>query len=172
MWGQDSPLDGIAILFYLFSFEEELTCLNPCLLGEFWSLERRKNYCRSILSEMATEAISFFCTYVPFRPTHGIEECHNHSFYILYGQKDRQSMVEMERKVKSISHLLKKCPAPTTIDDLKNVCFCILVEDTWHRARLEPFSANSVLISVFCFDYGWTQQVQIYCSFQCFSSNY
>jgi len=27
MWGQDSPLDGIAILFYLFSFEEELTCL-------------------------------------------------------------------------------------------------------------------------------------------------
>jgi len=110
---------------------------------------------------MASEAFQIFLTYIPYRPTHGIAmSSMNHSFFILYGQKDREKMIQIEYKLAEISPALNVQPAPA-ISDLKKKsgCFCIKVNNAWLRAKLEPFTATSVLISVFCVDIGLKQQV-------------
>ena len=106
--------------------------------------------------EMASEAVKI--KFLPYREIHGIQALSNSFVYTLYGQKDLDSSLALEKELKEFSQIFDLQPVPC-YKDLKKQCFCIKANDMWLRARLKPCSAKSVFFDVFCLDIGCTKQV-------------
>ena len=84
----------------------------------------------------------------------------NHCAIVLWGQKDRANVLNLETRLAEMENL-GNSPPPSISEVTKAKIVCLKTNGKWVRALIEPLHTSS-LIEAFCIDYGFHQQVQVF----------
>ena len=86
----------------------------------------------------------------------------NHCAIVMWGQKNRPEMLNLEKKLEDNASILYGSPVPS-INEVKQVgIVCVQINQKWFRARIidNPLiNCSKQLFQAFCIDYGFSQQV-------------